>query len=100
MPDAAAQDADRLKFEAAATHEFDSQEDTAASNLERWLLDNGASFPLLEMKQYDTEVRGIHARHALEADTVIIEVNCHPEAGSAGFMCTNHHSNEQLSIFL
>jgi hypothetical protein len=74
MPDAAAQDADRLKFEAASTHEYDSQEDTAASNLERWLLDNGASFPLLEMKQYDTEVRGIHARLALEADTVIIEV--------------------------
>ncbi|CAM9588834.1 unnamed protein product, partial [Phaeothamnion confervicola] len=41
---------------------------------ERWLLDNGAKFPLLHMRKYDTEVRGVHARTDIDKDIIVIEV--------------------------
>lgn len=41
---------------------------------ERWLKENGGSFKRLEIRKYDTEVRGVHAREDIEADEVIVEI--------------------------
>lgn len=41
---------------------------------ERWLLENGGSFPRLEIRRYDPEVRGVHARGEIDPDEVIVEI--------------------------
>ncbi|CAN0492753.1 unnamed protein product, partial [Laminaria digitata] len=41
---------------------------------ERWLLENGGNFPRLEIRRYDPEVRGVHARGAIDPDEVIVEI--------------------------
>lgn len=41
---------------------------------ERWLLENGANFSRLEIRRYDPEVRGVHTRHDIEPDEVIVEI--------------------------
>lgn len=41
---------------------------------ERWLRENGGTFPRLEIRQYDKEVRGVHAREDVDPDEVIVEI--------------------------
>jgi len=41
---------------------------------EKWLLENGAKFPNLELKDYGDEVRGCHAVTDIHEDEVIIEI--------------------------
>ena len=41
---------------------------------ERWLLENGGGFSRLEIRRYDPEVRGVHARQDIEPDEVIVEI--------------------------
>lgn len=40
----------------------------------KWLLDNGARFPGLELREYEAEVRGVHAKEELEGDQVVVEI--------------------------
>jgi len=41
---------------------------------EKWLLDNGAKFPKLELRDYGDEVRGCHAVQDVGEEEVIIEI--------------------------
>lgn len=41
---------------------------------EQWLIDAGAKFPQLVMRQYDEEVRGVHATEDIEPEVDIIEI--------------------------
>ena len=41
---------------------------------EKWLLDNGAKFPKLELRDYGDEVRGCHAGQDVGEEEVIIEI--------------------------
>lgn len=41
---------------------------------ERWLLENGGRYSRLEIRRYDTEVRGVHAKEDIDPDEVIVEI--------------------------
>lgn len=41
---------------------------------EKWLLDNGAVFPKLELQDYGNEVRGCHATEPIQSEEVIVEI--------------------------
>lgn len=40
----------------------------------RWLVENGAEFPQLELREYDADVRGVHAREDLQSDQVVVAI--------------------------
>eukprot|EP00903_Cladosiphon_okamuranus_P008428 g8101.t1 len=74
--------ADRDKFDQPAanaeasveTNPDDPDHDAKVVAFERWLLENGGSFPRLEIRRYDPEVRGVHARGEIDPDEVIVEI--------------------------
>ena len=63
---------DRDKFMTASDLRVSSDARFAA--FEAWLLDNGARFPKLELRDYGDEVRGCHSTEAIGEDEVIIEI--------------------------
>jgi len=67
-------DADRVKFDIALKNpdpeEYETDEKMKV--FERWLLENGAKYPDLEMRKYDTEVRGVHAKTDVPPDVDIV----------------------------
>lgn len=62
--------ADREKFEVPSRE----QDKDKFQIFEKWLLDNGAKFPSLELKDYGDEVRGVHATADIPPDEVIMEI--------------------------
>eukprot|EP00968_Pinguiococcus_pyrenoidosus_P008915 scaffold664_cov260-Pinguiococcus_pyrenoidosus.AAC.36 len=72
----ASANADRSKFNVDLIDEADFRRKTEV--FEQWLLDNGAEFPQLEIKCYDDEVRGVHAKEDIKSDTLCISIplNC------------------------
>lgn len=41
---------------------------------ERWLVDNGALFPKLVLKDYGNEVRGVHSKDSILPEETIVSV--------------------------
>jgi len=64
--------ADRTKFNVELRDEAEFQRRTDV--FEQWLLSNGAEFPQLEIKCYDDEVRGVHAKENIPGDTICIKI--------------------------
>ncbi|CAM9379344.1 unnamed protein product [Scytosiphon promiscuus] len=59
---------------AAESNPDDPDHDAKVVAFERWLLENGGNFPRLEIRRYDPEVRGVHARGEIDPDEVIVEI--------------------------
>lgn len=66
----AAGNADREKFEVPSRE----QDKDKFQIFEKWLVDNGAKFPQLELKDYGDEVRGVHATADVPGESVIMEI--------------------------
>lgn len=63
-------DTDRAKFV-----ELEGESgDKVGNELLEWLLDNGAEFPKLYLREYASEVRGVHASSALARDEEIMRI--------------------------
>jgi histone-lysine N-methyltransferase SETD3 len=68
--------ADRDKF-LEEDEERDDAIDTSDDKFtvfNQWLIDNGTRFPDLEMRKYSSEVRGVHAKAAIQPEQIILEI--------------------------
>jgi len=73
--DEAEANADRDKFDIAISDRGEAHEMSEKMAIfEKWLLDNGSKYPQLEMREYDEEVRGVHAKEEIEEDVNIVEI--------------------------
>jgi len=80
MKESDGENSDRQKFNQSLAKE--SKESTATEDkfkiFEKWLIDNGTTYPKLELRDYGNEVRGCHSKEQIYDDEIIIRVplNC------------------------
>lgn len=48
--------------------------DEAGKQLLDWLVDNGATFPKLFLKQYEPEVRGVHTKEEIKPNELLVSI--------------------------
>jgi len=73
----ASSNADRDKFDIAVNSTGGAkvaEGDDKMAVFEKWLLENGSKYPQLEMREYDEEVRGVHAKEDISPDVNIVEI--------------------------
>ncbi|EWM25607.1 set domain containing protein [Nannochloropsis gaditana] len=66
-----------MQLDAGVSSSGGTADESAVNKYDRflkWLLDNGAHFPLLELREYESDVRGVHAKEALAGDQVVVEI--------------------------